>query len=556
MQEERQVGVLIVGAGPTGLATATRFHQLGFTDWLLVDSQERPGGLSRTDTTPEGFLFDIGGHVIFSHYDDFDRLLQDSVGSFEDPSCWEIHQRESYVRFKDNWVPYPFQNNLCSLDPEDQVVAVNGLIDTKGTRSPSLPANFDEWILQSMGSGLADMFMRPYNFKVWAYPTTQLSWSWLGERVPEIDVKRCVTNILLKKQDVSWGPNATFRFPKQGGTGHIWERVAANLPQSNLLFSATLDRVDFGEHVAFVRQGDREVRINYKKMVSTIPVEILLKQELPYLGRYLLHSSTNVIGLGIRGQNPHDTKCWLYFPESNCPFYRATVFSNYAEANVPCESTHLPTLGVAGLWKDGQATEASPSSGPYWSLMLEVSESAQKPVASDSIIAECIQGCINAGLLSQTDEIVSVHHRRVNHGYPTPSLMRDLALSDALSWLRGRGVLSRGRFGAYKYEVANQDHSVAQGFECANMLLLGTDEVTLPHPGVVNRPGNKVSEFSPETKQDQVQLDERLVGQCEFWVKDDKYTTNVPQLQGRWFANPSEYTSFLNFYSEAACSLN
>lgn len=32
-----QVGVLIVGAGPTGLGAATRIHQHGLKDWLLID---------------------------------------------------------------------------------------------------------------------------------------------------------------------------------------------------------------------------------------------------------------------------------------------------------------------------------------------------------------------------------------------------------------------------------------------------------------------------------------------------------------------------------------
>jgi hypothetical protein len=27
------------------------------------------------------------------------------------------------------------------------------------------PGNFDEWILRVMGEGIADLFMRPYNFK-------------------------------------------------------------------------------------------------------------------------------------------------------------------------------------------------------------------------------------------------------------------------------------------------------------------------------------------------------------------------------------------------------
>lgn len=36
------------------------------------------------------------------------------------------------------------------------------------------PKNFDEWIVRQMGNGLANLFMRPYNFKVWAVPTTKV----------------------------------------------------------------------------------------------------------------------------------------------------------------------------------------------------------------------------------------------------------------------------------------------------------------------------------------------------------------------------------------------
>ena len=35
---------------------------------LCNEQAEEAGGLACTDVTPEGFLFDMGGHVIFSHY--------------------------------------------------------------------------------------------------------------------------------------------------------------------------------------------------------------------------------------------------------------------------------------------------------------------------------------------------------------------------------------------------------------------------------------------------------------------------------------------------------
>ena len=48
----------------------------------VLDCQvDEAGGLACTDVTPEGFLFDMGGHVIFSHYQYFDELLETCYGS-------------------------------------------------------------------------------------------------------------------------------------------------------------------------------------------------------------------------------------------------------------------------------------------------------------------------------------------------------------------------------------------------------------------------------------------------------------------------------------------
>jgi hypothetical protein len=49
-----------------------------------------------------------------------------------------------------------------------QIKCLTGLVEAKvkNSSSSTKPANFDDWILRVMGSGIADLFMRPYNFKV------------------------------------------------------------------------------------------------------------------------------------------------------------------------------------------------------------------------------------------------------------------------------------------------------------------------------------------------------------------------------------------------------
>lgn len=43
----------------SGLGAAKRLHQLKNTSWEIVDSFADAGGLASTDTTAEGFLFDV-----------------------------------------------------------------------------------------------------------------------------------------------------------------------------------------------------------------------------------------------------------------------------------------------------------------------------------------------------------------------------------------------------------------------------------------------------------------------------------------------------------------
>ena len=476
------VDVLVIGSGPTGLGAASRLAQRAECTWALIDSTPGPGGLACTDTTDEGFLFDMGGHVVFSHYKYFDQLIDAAVGEGE--KNWSTHERVSYVWMKNRWVPYPLQNNLYCLPADDQVKCISGAIDAMMTsaRSNTKPRDFDEWIMKVMGQGIADLFMRPYNFKVWAYPTTEMQCEWLGERVATVDVKKVVANVIKNKPDAGWGPNSVFKFPTQGGTGGIWTGVANLLPQEKMHYNKSLVGFDFDAKIAKFSDGSK---IRFKSAISTAALDITLT----WLGRKdladrLKYSSTHVVGIGLRGANPHDKKCWMYYPEDDCPFYRCTVFSHYAESNCPSGKVKLPTLrlGDPAL----HVKNATPQEGPYWSLMFEISESPVKPVDLAKVVEETIQGAINTKMIDADAEIVSVYHRRLERGYPTPSLERDEVLKVALPLLKEKGIWSRGRFGAWKYEVGNQDHSCMQGVEAVDNILHGSTELTLNYCDMTN----------------------------------------------------------------------
>ena len=179
----------------------------------------------------------------------------------------------------------------------------------------------------------------------------QMQCEWLGERVAAPSLKLVVSNVLNNKTAGNWGPNATFRFPARDGTGGIWKAVAKTLPQERFSFNKSVVRIEGTNKVAHLSDG---TSVGYRSLISTMPLDELVEivadaENLTKISRELVFSSTHVIGVGIRGVLPPriGDKCWLYFPEDDCPFYRATVFSNYSPYNCPQADAKIITLQTA-----------------------------------------------------------------------------------------------------------------------------------------------------------------------------------------------------------------
>ena len=459
---EQNHRVVILGAGPTGLGAAFRLLEHGHANFHIYDKSDQVGGLAGSFKDDQGFTWDVGGHVQFSHYRYFDDLM---VKALE--ANWLQHERESWVWIENRFVPYPFQNNIRHLRPETTWKCLQSLVQLYKQPFQGRPANFHEWIMATFGQGLADVFMIPYNFKVWAYPATEMDFNWIGERVAVTDLEKVLYNVLHEKDDLSWGPNNTFSFPKQGGTGAVWEGVANLVGRENISLNKTVTGVDPTAKTVYFSDGTSDT---YDALISTLPIDRLCElagfKGLKATASQLKFSSSNIIGIGLSGKPPESLqkKCWMYFPEENCPFYRVTVFSNYSPNNVP-------------------------DINKQWSLMAEVSESPAKPLDVSKVVDDTIEGMFATRLINKSHDVLSTWSYRAHYGYPTPALGRDAALNALHPELEKHHIYSRGRFGGWKYEVSNQDHSLMQGVELVDKLVVGTPEVTYWFPNTANNLG-------------------------------------------------------------------
>jgi hypothetical protein len=190
--------------------------------------------------------------------------------------------------------------------------------------------------------------------------------------------------------------------------------------------------------------------------------------QIKKIGTKFVYNAVHVVGVGLIGEIPKilSDKTWLYLPGEDCPFYRVSLFSRYSDNHVP------------------KAKE-------QWSLLCEASEKIVGDTSSSDrrkkeILRQTISSLMKYGLIKDKEQVISIFHRRLDQGYPVPFLKRDKYLSIVQPWLESNQIYSRGRFGGWKYEVSNQDHSYMQGVEVVDKIFMGIPEMTYNHPDLVN----------------------------------------------------------------------
>jgi len=439
--------IVIIGAGPCGLGAAKRLMELGRDDWILLERESYAGGLASSFVDDRGFTWDVGGHVLFSHYPEFDAMLEETCGG-------ELlsHERKSFIKLGDSLIPYPFQNNLHHLPKAKAFEALSGLKRVKGG-NPSM--SLGEWLESTFGASINQLFMQPYNKKVWATDLSLMASNWIAERISVVSYDQALKNFRSRQDSVNWGPNRAFRFPLRGGTGEIFRRLAASLPQDRISYKAEVVRLHMKEKILTLNNGSR---VPYDRLISTMPLDILVRQaeDVPDPIRReaekLRYSGTYVVGCGFEVPLGDDWT-WMYFPELDVPFNRVTNFARYSPNNV-----------------------AEGNTRKYSSFMCETSFSDTKPEEQEQIRQATWKGLYDSDLVSKTAKKASEYVIKIPYAYPVPTLERDEALRAVQSYLMDRDVYSRGRFGAWLYEVGNMDHSFKQGQDAVDYIFNKKEE--------------------------------------------------------------------------------
>lgn len=442
--------ILIIGAGLTGLSTA---YYLRERDYLIFERETEVGGLCRS-LRIGGFTFDYTGHLLHFKNSYVKNLIDEIL-----PHAIAFHRRDSRVYTHARYIKYPFQANLNGLPKAIARECMMGYIKAWAQREfseartkshagdpPNLgneeklnQSNFQQWVVENFGHGIARHFFLPYNQKLWRRPLVELSSSWASAMIPLPDLKGTLLGYFGRGCD-GYGYNPTFYYPKADGIDL--------LPRA---FLKKVKNIKLRTEVVKIYPERKEVRLGdgsiarYDALVSTVPLPELarmvegLPEKIAELASDLKYISVYNISIGLPRRKVIHWH-WAYFPEESFPFYRVGLFSNFSKAMAPegHSSLYIEISGGAG-----DAYEA----------------------ISDSALMEHLRQC---GIVRADDELSARADICIRYAYVVFDKVRQEVLAPLQGYLNKHGIYSVGRYGAWGYH--SMEDCLVEGKKTALLL--------------------------------------------------------------------------------------
>jgi protoporphyrinogen oxidase len=422
---------LIIGAGLSGLSAAYHLKD----EYILFEATDSPGGTAGT-LNAKGFKLDNAVHVFYYK----NSWIKD----------WIIHElkvelleksRKSFVWINNSYVRFPIQYHLSDLSFSSRLSAFKSILYTLfKTNKTKVYKTFEEYAEYSFGKYLTDIFVKPYNEKLFSVPLNQVNIDWMGDFVPEYSKSQMLLSFAgFVNRD--YGRNAKFCYPSEGGISSIAKGLSFQLKRTPIYNNSLISILPDMRRATF----SDGTEVNYKYLINTIPLNNFISK-IKSLPNEILHSTTllksnsttilHIFGKGVINCKAH----WIYSPDKNIPFYRITIPGNLNPMNCP-ENHFALTLEFGG-------------------------DMYQNQLALDS----SIKSLRKMGLLKENNSNFEFHWRLLNCGYVIYDSNREDALKNIIKFLRSNNIWTIGRYGSWEY--SNMEDAIIYGKNVADELLI------------------------------------------------------------------------------------
>lgn len=450
--------VIIFGAGPAGLAAATRLLEKGKTV-VIFEKEPLVGGISKT-LEYEGNRFDLGGHRFFTKAKEVNDLWNRTLGDdfIERPRLSRIYYRNRFFDY-----PVRIQNVLKNLG-----LAESALISLDYLRTKLSPhkdeKTFEQWVSNRFGRRLFNHFFKSYTEKLWGIPCSEIQAEWAAQRIKGLSFTSAIKSALFPDKS---GKIKTlidkFRYPKLG-PGMMYERMAENVRKAGgtILTETAVTEVrhEAGTVKSIIARDKNGTGKEYAAdhFLSSIPLTELASSLSPALPNDALEAARGltyrsfITASVILDTDRAFPDTWIYVHSPEVKLGRIQNFKAWSPYMIADPSK--TTLGLEYFCTEGDE---------LWNM------------TDKDLLSLAMRELETIGL-GKESQFVDGFVARVPKAYP----VYDAAYPERLKTVRKSlgdfaNLQPIGRYGMFKYN--NMDHSILTGLYAAENVLGASHDI-------------------------------------------------------------------------------
>lgn len=418
--------MIILGGGWAGLLAARELSVKSPSAKITViekSSYEKRGGLLRTEELG-GHRFDIGGpHILFSR----NRETLDNVTKILGRNVKRMYRR-AYIYINGRFINYPFENGMYRL-PRVNRAEIGKQVITNIVKNNTIglerPSNFLEWIYSSFGTEMGDMYLRPYNQKIWKRDLSKMDSDWVYSpgRLPLPRLEEIIKAIAGLKED-GYKEQSYFYYPRNGGIQSLYDALLKEVSAIENI------EVIFGEEIGRLTQTSIGWKVNSERecniLVNTLPLPSLLSMlgDKSVVDHDLISDFNRVVTVGLVLNVKTPKQLAVYVPQKDIIFHRYSWMS---------------FLEPRGSDKGA-------------AVLAEITVPKEKEsLAPEEYIQRTIEGFFKIGVIRDNTQVIASNAWFNSYGYPIYALGHSEVRSSVLSDLERIKIYSVGRWGSWHY---------------------------------------------------------------------------------------------------------
>ncbi len=436
--------LIILGAGLSGISLAYFLQNNPKIEQIdIIEKENSIGGLCRS-IKKDGYTYDIGPHILFSKDKEMLQLMLDVLPAYN------TLKRSNQIIYKGRFVQYPFENDLSKLPKDDLDYCMTSFMSNPYRNYRA--ENMIQFFLKTFGEGITNIYLRPYNEKLWKYDPAFMDVQ-MVERIPQPtdeEIMRSASGETI----AGYLHQLYFHFPKDGGIETVVRGFANRLTNKcKIHLNSPISSLENKGNRFFAKAGD--VILGADRVISTIPIQELTNA---YVGasdivrehvNELKYNSIIIVFVKTKEDLSGDNFAFMN-PEKDIIFHRISKMDFLGTSYKSDSATYMVEI----TYRKGDYTDSL----SYGELKKRVAE-----------------GLIKLKFARTLQNIEFINITKHQYAYVIYDLNHKKNMEAVRAYYDSQGVYLNGRFGNFEYW--NMDKVLRESKKLAAVLLEENDSI-------------------------------------------------------------------------------